>query len=65
MSEERLLRLPEVLSVVGYQKSQVYRLIQAGQFPKPLKRGSTSSWVKSEIDAYVATVIANRDRVSA
>lgn len=35
----KFLRLPEVKTAVGMSRSQIYRLIQLGQFPKPVKIG--------------------------
>ena len=35
----KFLRLPEVKTTVGMSRSQIYRLIQLGQFPKPVKIG--------------------------
>ena len=41
----KFLRLPEVKAAVGMSRSQIYRLIQSGQFPKPVKLGPrVSMW---------------------
>jgi prophage regulatory protein len=34
---DRLIRLPEVMSIIGAKKSTVYSLINDGKFPKPIK----------------------------
>lgn len=39
----KFLRLPEVKSAVGMSRSQIYRLIQMGEFPKPVKIGARVS----------------------
>ena len=39
----KFLRLPEVKDAVGMSRSQIYRLIQLGQFPKPVKIGARVS----------------------
>lgn len=39
----KFLRLPEVKTTVGMSRSQIYRLIQLGQFPKPVKIGAKVS----------------------
>ncbi|WP_032188801.1 helix-turn-helix transcriptional regulator [Escherichia coli] len=36
----RLIRLPEVLERTGYGKAWIYRLINDGKFPAPVKIGS-------------------------
>ncbi len=47
----RLIRLPEVLERTGYGKSWIYRLINDGKFPAPVKIGSRAvAFVESEID---------------
>jgi predicted DNA-binding transcriptional regulator AlpA len=37
-----LLRLPAVCILVGLSKSQIYRLIRAGEFPSAVQIGSNS-----------------------
>lgn len=50
MSDVRFLRLPEVRSRVGLSRSQIYRLIQDGSFPAPLKIGpQVSVWPDADI----------------
>lgn len=56
----KLIRLPEVEARVGIKHSVIYRLIKAKKFPAPLKQGSASFWMDSEIDAYLAQIAANR-----
>ncbi|WP_413493032.1 helix-turn-helix transcriptional regulator [Morganella psychrotolerans] len=57
--KESLIRLPEVIRRTGYSKPWLYKLIDAGQFPKQVKIGSRSiAFVESEVDAWVANKIA-------
>lgn len=50
MSDVRFLRLPEVRDRVGLSRSQIYRLIQDGSFPAPLKIGpQVSVWPDGDI----------------
>lgn len=50
MADIRFLRLPDVRVKVGLSRSQIYRLIQSGEFPAPLKIGSAVSvWPDNEI----------------
>ena len=47
---------------IGYSKPQLWRLVKAGKFPKPIKIGAArNAWVESEIDAWIKTKIAERD----
>ncbi|MBY4596696.1 AlpA family phage regulatory protein [bacterium BD-1] len=55
----RLIRLPVVVSMVGLSRSEIWRRIAAGRFPKPLKLGpNTSAFVEAEVAAWVAEQIA-------
>lgn len=49
-----LLRLPSVCALVGLSKSQVYRLIRAGEFPSPVRIGANSvAWPAERVNAWV------------
>lgn len=48
-----LLHLAEVRRIVGIGKSQLYRLIAAGDFPAPVKIRRSSRWMSSEVDAWI------------
>ena len=51
----RVIRKPEVLAKVCMSKSQMYRLILAGKFPKPYKLSErVTVWSEAEIDAWLA-----------
>jgi prophage regulatory protein len=58
----RLVRLPEVLRRTGLSRSEVYRRVAIGSFPKPLKLGiHASAFVDAEVTAWVAARIEARD----
>lgn len=58
----RLLRLPEVISRTGRSRSAIYRDMLSGQFPKSVPIGPNArGWVESEVDAFIAARIAERD----
>lgn len=47
---------------IKYSRPQIWRLIKAGRFPKPIKLGANrNAWVESEIDALIEARIAERD----
>ena len=49
-----LERLSSVRSRTGLSRSQIYRQIAAGTFPKPAKLGPrASAWVVGEIDDWI------------
>ncbi|MQT58034.1 AlpA family phage regulatory protein [Pseudomonas sp. FSL R10-0399] len=53
-----LLRLPQVSTMIGLSKSQIYRLINSGEFPAPTKLGENSvAWPTIQVHAWVAAKI--------
>lgn len=63
MDQVRLIRLPEVMSRVSLRRATIYRRISKGDFPKPVRTGGrASAWVESEVDAWIADRIAERER---
>jgi len=43
-TDERLLRLPEVIARLGVSRATIYQWISAGKFPMPVKLGKSSCW---------------------
>ncbi|MEP6898695.1 MAG: AlpA family phage regulatory protein [Rhodanobacter sp.] len=55
----RFIRLPEVRDVTGLSRSQLYRLVQSGDFPAQVKLGaSASAWIEAEVMNWCADRIA-------
>jgi prophage regulatory protein len=55
---EILIRLPQVLSRTGFRRASLYRAIQAGRFPKPIKPTQrTAAWVASQVDEWIDSKI--------
>ena len=52
--DERLLRLPLVLQITGRGRTATLDDVRAGRFPKPIKVGTASLWVASEVQAWIA-----------
>jgi len=48
-----LLAFEPVSNYVSMGRSRVYALIDEGKFPKPIKIGRSSRWLKSEIDSWI------------
>ncbi|MDU2397180.1 MULTISPECIES: helix-turn-helix transcriptional regulator [Klebsiella] len=62
---KRLMRVPEVLSRVGFSRTTLYERIKEGSFPDRVKIGLRSvAFVESEIDAWIEKVIAESRCVS-
>lgn len=54
MTDERLLRLPEVMARVGLKRSSIYAYIARNDFPEPIALGSHNvAWTKSSIDEWI------------
>lgn len=48
-----LIKLPEVCRQVGFEKSAIYAMIAAGEFPAPIKLGSASRWSQLEVQEWI------------
>ena len=50
----RLVRLPEVLLRVGWSRSQVYKQVGLGRFPRPVRLSErTVAWLEADIDQWI------------
>jgi len=47
---------------IRFSKPSIYRRLKSGGFPRPLYVGKSPAWIESEIDAYLLSLIALRDR---
>ena len=43
----------EVAQLLGISKRTIYRLLDAGQIPKPIKLGNATRWRRSDIVLFV------------
>lgn len=58
----RYLRRPEVERLTGIRRSQLYRLIQAGKFPRPVKLSERcAAWPSDEVQAFLDARHRERD----
>ena len=48
-----LLRDRDVAAVLSISVRYVWRLVTAGQFPKPVRLGNCTRWRRSDIDEFV------------
>jgi len=59
MNELRLMRLPEVCRVSGLSRSEIYRLISLGKFPRSVPLGERAvAWPSTSVQAWIAEKIA-------
>ena len=52
VTHDRLLRLDEVRKIIPLSRPTIYRRIQEGKFPAPVKDGRCSLWEESKVKAY-------------
>ena len=57
---DKLLNLLEVQQQTSLSRTTIYRLIESGEFPRPVKIGRTSRWPTSEISAFIDDRKADR-----
>lgn len=57
MESEKILRRPAVLECTGLAKSSLYRQIQEGTFPRPVRIGKNSvGWKLSVVQEWIASL---------
>jgi prophage regulatory protein len=61
----KLLRISEVVKKTDLSRATIYRLIQRGIFPAPVKpTPEISRWIEPELDEYVSKLAENRDHLA-
>lgn len=53
LMEEKLIKQKEVLNLIKWSRTTIWRRIKAGTFPKPTKRGGTRFWKLSAIKKFI------------
>lgn len=54
-TDNRIIRMPQVIDMVGVCKASIYLMVKRGDFPAPLKLGPRASgWVLAEIEAWIS-----------
>lgn len=63
LTQERFLRLPEVIHQCGLSRSTLYDLIARNAFPAQVSLGGKNvAWLQSEVSVWMAERIAERNR---
>ena len=65
MTERRLIKLAEVQKRTALCRSSIYAKVAAGTFPRPVKNGSSSAWVDTEVQRWIDDLIDRRDKLAA
>jgi predicted DNA-binding transcriptional regulator AlpA len=54
--DRRIYRLPDITRIYPVSRSQVYRAMEAGEFPLPIKLiGRSVGWWKDQVDEFFAS----------
>ena len=48
----------DITRLTGLTDKWFYKLIQDGEFPKPIKLGRSSRWLRSEVESWLQARIA-------
>lgn len=58
-----LIRIQQVEAKTGYSRPTIYKKMKAGEFPKQIPLGERAvAWLESEVDDWVDSRIAQRDK---
>ena len=71
-SQNRFIRLPEVLSRTGYGRTSIYRKMEDGSFPRSVKLGGpledpeafdsrAVAWIEHEVNQWIESMIEEND----
>ena len=59
--EERVIRKPELLAMIGLSDPTIWRMEKDGKFPKRIRLGGNScGWLFSEVMAFLEQKAADR-----
>ncbi|MDH6634357.1 UNVERIFIED_ORG: putative DNA-binding transcriptional regulator AlpA [Lelliottia amnigena] len=56
---DKMVDMAFITEFTGLSDKWFYKLIQEGLFPKPIKMGRSSRWLKSEVEEWVKLRIAD------
>lgn len=56
---DKMVDMAFITEFSGCSDKWFYKLIQDGFFPKPIKLGRSSRWLKSEVEAWMQQRISN------
>ena len=53
LTEDQLIDMAFITSLLKMTDKWIYKLIKDGVFPKPIKLGRSSRWLKSEVENWL------------
>ncbi|MDR4899292.1 helix-turn-helix transcriptional regulator [Yersinia kristensenii] len=60
--EDQFVNMAFITQLTGLTDKWFYKLIKDGVFPKPIKLGRSSRWLKSEVEAWLQERITQSRR---
>lgn len=60
MNSSKLLRLPEMMGILGLKRSAIYARVSDGRMPAPVHIGTAALWPADEIAEWVRYLRVNR-----
>ena len=54
--EQKILRLPAVLARVPVSKSKLYKLMNEGAFPRPVRLGGVAVWRAADVEEWLKSL---------
>ncbi|NIL22277.1 AlpA family transcriptional regulator [Yersinia mollaretii] len=60
--EDQFVNMAFITQLTGLTDKWFYKLISDGMFPKPIKLGRSSRWLKSEVEAWLQERITQSRR---
>lgn len=58
---DTLIPVSALVETLQRSRASIYRDIKRGVFPKPLKLGGSSRWRRSEVEAFIESLVSERD----
>jgi len=61
----RILTVKDTCAKIGKGRTKLWEMTKEGRFPKPVKIDGGVGYIEHEVDAWIASLIAERDREAA
>lgn len=59
----RLLDASQILELVPVSRTTLWRWVESGEFPRPLKVGGTNLWQNVEVRSWLRKLTRNKDDI--
>jgi predicted DNA-binding transcriptional regulator AlpA len=59
---DALITMSTLVAMLQRSRASLYRDIERGTFPKQVKLGKSSRWIRSEVEDHIAKLASKRDQ---